>query len=76
MVELLRKAGSSTFRELMLGTKDRSELVARFLGLLELYRMGSASFSQPEAFEDFTVVWVDDAFDMDQLARLGSEFDD
>jgi hypothetical protein len=38
--------------------------------------MGSASFSQPEAFEDFTVVWVDDAFDMDQLARLGSEFDD
>jgi segregation and condensation protein A len=76
MVELLRKAGSSTFRELMLGTKDRSELVARFLGLLELYRMGSASFSQPEAFVDFTVVWVDDAFDMDQLARLGSEFDD
>jgi segregation and condensation protein A len=76
MVERLRQTGSATFRELMAGTRDRSELVARFLGLLELYRLGAASFIQPEAFADFTVVWDDSAFAMDQLAQLGAEFDD
>lgn len=76
IVERLHTSGSATFRELMAGTQDRSELVARFLGLLELYRLGCASFLQPEAFADFTVFWDGNLFAMDQLTLLGKEFDD
>ncbi len=76
MVERLRKAGSLTFRELIADCSDRSELVARFLGILELYRVGAASFQQSDPFADFTVVWEDKTFAMDSLGMLGADYGD
>ena len=76
MVERLRSKGSATFRELISDCKDRSELVARFLGLLELYRMAAVSFDQQDPFSDFRVVWEDKTFAMDSLIQLGAEYDD
>ena len=76
MVERLRANGSATFRELISDCKDRSELVARFLGLLELYRLGACGFQQSDPFSDFRVVWEDKTFAMDSLVSLGAEYDD
>jgi segregation and condensation protein A len=76
MVERLRQKGSISFRELIADAKDRSELVARFLGLLELYRLGAAGFRQEDPFSDFIVVWEDRTFDLNKLAQLGAEYDD
>ena len=75
MVARLRQRGTMTFRELISDAKDRSELVARFLGLLELYRLGAAGFIQADPFSDFTVVWEDRAFDLSKLAQLGADYD-
>jgi segregation and condensation protein A len=76
MVEKLRQRGSMSFRELIADAKDRSELVARFLGLLELYRLGAAGFIQADPFSDFTVVWEDRAFDLSKLSQLGADYDE
>lgn len=76
MVDRLRRAGSLTFRELIADCADRSELVARFLGILELYRVGAASFQQSDPFADFTVVWEDKTFAMDSLGMLGADYGD
>lgn len=76
MVERLRQRGSMTFRELISDAKDRAELVARFLGLLELYRLGAAGFIQADPFSDFTVVWEDRSFDVSKLTLLGADYDD
>jgi segregation and condensation protein A len=76
MVERLRQKGSLTFRELIADAKDRTELVARFLGLLELYRLGAAGFRQADPFSDFTVVWEDRTFDLEKLSQLGAEYGD
>lgn len=76
MVERLRKQGSMSFRELIADAKDRTELVARFLGLLELYRLGATSFKQSEPLADFTVIWEDRAFDLDRLSLMGADYGD
>ena len=76
MVDRLRQRGTMTFRELISDAKDRSELVARFLGLLELYRLGALGFVQADPFSDFTVVWEDRTFDLAKLSLLGAEYDD
>lgn len=76
MVDRLRQRGNMTFRELIADAKDRSELVARFLGLLELYRLGALGFVQADPFSDFTVVWEDRTFDLAKLSLLGAEYDD
>ncbi len=76
MVEKLRQRSSMTFRELIADVKDRSELVARFLGLLELYRLGAVGFKQADPYADFSVVWEDRAFDETKLNQLGAEYDD
>jgi segregation and condensation protein A len=76
MVERLRKSGKLTFRELIADCQDRSELVARFLGILELYRIGAASFQQQDPFSDFLVVWEDKTFAMDTLSLLGADYAD
>lgn len=76
MVERLRKAGRLSFRELIADCQDRAEMVARFLGILELYRIGAAGFSQEDPFSDFMVVWEDRTFAMDNLSLLGADYAD
>ncbi|WP_372497943.1 segregation and condensation protein A [Tomitella fengzijianii] len=70
IVELLRRRGAdapATFTELVDECGTRLEIVARFLGLLELYRQRTVTFDQPEPLGDLLVEWTGegDAEDID-----------
>ncbi|WP_375476137.1 segregation and condensation protein A [uncultured Jatrophihabitans sp.] len=62
----LRRLGAATFRSLVSDCGSTLEVVARFLGLLELYREGAVAFDQAAALAELRVRWtggdaVDDA---------------
>jgi segregation and condensation protein A len=67
----LRRQGSATFRSLVSDCGSTLEVVARFLGLLELYRDALVGFDQAAALAELRVRWTgpehvgadDDAFD-------------
>ena len=61
--ERLRRHGAATFRSLVADCQSTLEVVARFLGLLELYREGAVAFDQAAALAELRVRWVaaDDA---------------
>jgi segregation and condensation protein A len=61
--ERLRRTGSGSFRSLTADCTGTLEVVARFLGLLELYRDGLVSFEQVEALGDLHVRWTGEAGD-------------
>jgi segregation and condensation protein A len=54
----LRRAGAASFRTLTADCAGTLEVVARFLGLLELFREGVVSFEQLEALGDLHVRWT------------------
>jgi segregation and condensation protein A len=54
----LRRQGSATFRSLVADCTLASEVVARFLGLLELYRDGSVAFDQAAALTELRIRWT------------------
>jgi segregation and condensation protein A len=56
--ERLRRSGSSTFRALISDCESTLEVVARFLGLLELYRDGAVAFDQAAALAELRVRWT------------------
>ncbi len=56
--ERLRRSGGGSFRSLTADCTSTLEVVARFLGLLELYREGVVSFEQVEALGDLHVRWT------------------
>ena len=56
--ERLRRSGSASFRHLTADCRGTLEVVARFLGLLELYREGLVSFEQAEALGELQVRWT------------------
>jgi segregation and condensation protein A len=56
--ERLRRSGSSTFRALINDCESTLEVVARFLGLLELYRDGAVAFDQAAALAELRVRWT------------------
>ena len=56
-------------------SKDRGEFVARFLGVLELYRVGAISIEQAGPFSDFTVIWENSNFSDETLASLGTDYE-
>jgi segregation and condensation protein A len=58
MAERLARTGSATFRALVAECGSTLEVVARFLGLLELYRDGEVAFDQAEALSELRVRWV------------------
>ena len=58
MHERLRRSGSASFRSLTGDCASTLEVVARFLGLLELYREGLVAFEQAEALSDLHVRWT------------------
>jgi segregation and condensation protein A len=74
MVNRLRSQNRLTFRELIADSKDRAELVARFLGLLELYRIGAVGFQQDNPFSDFMVSWEAVNFTDEDLSQLGEQY--
>ena len=57
----LRTGGSATFRALVADCGSTLEVVARFLGLLELYRDGSVGFEQAAALGELRVRWIAEA---------------
>jgi segregation and condensation protein A len=56
--ERLRRHGSATFRSLVSDCTLTLEVVARFLGLLELYQSGSVAFDQAAALSELRVRWT------------------
>ena len=59
LVTRLRAHHSATFRALVADCESTLEVVARFLGLLELYREGSVGFEQAAALSDLVVRWTE-----------------
>jgi segregation and condensation protein A len=78
--ERLQRTGGGSFRGLTADCHGTLEVVARFLGLLELYREGLVSFEQVEALGDLHVRWVGgDAAGSDPEASgdaAGAEWDE
>jgi segregation and condensation protein A len=56
--ERLRRTGGASFRSLTSDCQSTLEVVARFLGLLELYRESLVAFEQAEALGDLHVRWT------------------
>jgi segregation and condensation protein A len=56
--ERLRRSGSATFRTLVSDCSATLEVVARFLGLLELYKAGLVGFDQVYALGELRVRWL------------------
>ena len=72
LAERLRRATSMTFRALVADAPDTTTTVARFLGLLELFRDGAVAFDQITPLGDLHVRWIGG----DGVgAGLGEEFD-
>jgi segregation and condensation protein A len=75
IVERLRSARTLSFYQLIVDTKDRAEFVARFLGVLELYRIGAISIMQPTVFGEITLSWEAENFDSHELDGLGTDYE-
>ncbi|WP_322098289.1 segregation and condensation protein A [Nakamurella alba] len=56
--DLLAEHGTLTFDELVAGCEQTLEVVARFLGLLNLFREAAVAFDQPEPLGRLTVRWT------------------
>jgi segregation and condensation protein A len=72
MRDRLRRSGAATFRGLVADCTSTLEVVARFLGLLELYRDGVVAFDQAAALSELRVRWTgteDDPSDADADAE-------
>ncbi len=76
LVKILRSKRTTTFFDLIREIKDRSVVVARFLAILELYRMSALSFEQATPLGDLQLTWRAESFDEEQLAALGADYDD
>jgi segregation and condensation protein A len=73
LVDRLRRTGASTFRALIADCPDTLTLVARFLGLLELYREAEVTFDQLTPFGELHVRWTGSA---EGDVVITDEFDD
>jgi segregation and condensation protein A len=72
IVDLLRKSGRASFRNLIADAESTMVVVARFLALLELYREGALRFEQVMALGDLQITWQAGA-DVD--IQVSDEFD-
>ncbi len=75
VIAMLRKSTGLTFRDLIGSVKDRAIVVARFLAVLELYRLSAISFEQDSPLGDLKLAWRAENFDDEQLANLGADYD-
>jgi len=75
VISMLRKASNLSFRDLIASVKDRAVVVARFLAVLELYRLSAISFDQVSPLGDLQLTWRAEHFDDEQLATLGADYD-
>lgn len=56
--EHLQRTGRASFRALTVDCRETLQVVARFLGLLDLYREGLVVFEQAEALAELQVRWI------------------
>jgi segregation and condensation protein A len=75
VISMLRKSTGLTFRDLIGSVKDRAIVVARFLAVLELYRLAAIGFEQQSPLGDLKLTWQAKNFDDEQLATLGADYD-
>lgn len=75
VIAMLRARPSLTFREVIAAVKDRAIVVARFLAVLELYRLSAISFEQETPLGDLIMTWRAPNFDDEQLAALGADYE-
>ena len=75
MVSMLRSSGQRTFREMITGVRETGVVVARFLALLELYRRNAVSFDQVTPLGELSVSWSGEHWSDDDLANLGTDYD-
>ena len=61
IVDHLRKNGRASFRTLVADAESTLVVVARFLGLLELYKEGQIRFEQVVALGELQITWVGSA---------------
>lgn len=55
---VLERRGGATFAELSIGAETRIEIVVRFLGLLELLKVGAVELSQHDRFGEIRATWT------------------
>ena len=72
----LSRSGGGSFRGLTADCNGTLEVVARFLGLLELYREGLVAFEQAEALGELHVRWTGGAAGADDDSAAGAEWDE
>jgi len=58
LIAKLRELRRASFQTLCEDAPDTLTIVARFLGLLELFREAAVIFDQPDAFAELTVSWT------------------
>jgi segregation and condensation protein A len=75
VVALLRRNGTMTFRQLIVGADLKGVVVARFLAVLELYRHAAIHFEQLEPLGELSIRWSAEHWSEDSLANLGSDYD-
>jgi segregation and condensation protein A len=76
VVSLLRRGAAMTFLDLTGAEAERPVVIARFLAVLELYRLGAIVFEQLDPLGALVVRWTAQDWDDTMLARLGGGFDD
>jgi len=76
VVAMLRRGAAMSFLDLTGPAAERPVVVARFLAVLELYRLGAIVFEQLDPLGALVVRWTAPDWDDAMLARLGGGFDD
>ena len=75
LVAMLRREQAMSFAQIIGQVRDRAIVVARFLAILELYRLALVTFEQESPLGMLQVSWRSEAFDETQLAALGADYD-
>lgn len=76
VVKLLRAKRKVSFFDLIADVRERAVVIARFLSVLELYRLAAINFTQDGPLADLSLEWADDNFDENRLDTLGAEYDE
>ena len=72
--ERLRRTGAATFRALVSDCASTMHVVARFLGLLELYQQGAVSFDQAAPLAELHVRWTGADDNIDLPTEIDEEY--
>jgi segregation and condensation protein A len=75
VVAMLRSGESMSFRQLIAGADQKGVIIARFLAVLELYRVAAIVYDQLEPLGELTLRWTAEHWSDDSLANLGSDYD-